>query len=60
MSSTRNWNEGKHRRTYNAYPSLDKGEGERGGSFLPKRLESGSGHHRLEICGPFNGRHKIA
>ena len=27
---------------------------------MPKRLKSGSGHHRLEICGPSNGRHKIA
>ena len=26
----------------------------------PKRLKSGSGHHRLEIYGPSNGRHKIA
>ena len=26
---------------------------------MPKRLESGSGHHRLEFCGPSNGRHKI-
>ena len=35
------------------------GKGGRGG-VLPKRLKSGSGHHRLEMCGPFNGRHKIA
>ena len=35
------------------------GKGERGG-VMPKRLKSGSGHHRLEICGPSNGRHKIA
>ena len=27
---------------------------------MPKRLKSGSGHHRLEICGPSNGRHKTA
>ena len=27
---------------------------------MPKRLKSGSDHHRLEICGPSNGRHKIA
>ena len=27
---------------------------------MPKRPKSGSGHHRLEICGPSNGRHKIA
>ena len=27
---------------------------------LPKRRKSGSGHHRLEICGPSNGRHKLA
>ena len=37
------------------------GEGRRGrGSVMPKRLKSGSGHHRLEICGPSNGRHKLA
>ena len=35
------------------------GGGGRGG-ILPKRLKSGSGHHRLEICGPSNGRHKLA
>ena len=34
------------------------GKGERG--VMPKRLKSGSGHHRLEICWPSNGRHKIA
>ena len=27
---------------------------------MPKRLKSGFGHHRLEFCGPSNGRHKIA
>ena len=27
---------------------------------MSKRLKSGSGNHRLEICGPSNGRHKIA
>ena len=27
---------------------------------MPRRLKSGSGHHRLGICGPSNGRHKIA
>ena len=27
---------------------------------MPKRLRSGSGHHRLEACGPSNGRHKLA
>ena len=31
-----------------------------GGGVLPNRLKSGSGHHRLEICGPSNGRHKLA
>ena len=40
------------------------GEGEGGGrgrgGVVPKRLKSGSGHHRLIICGPSNGRHKIA
>ena len=30
------------------------------GGVMPKRLKSGSGHHRLEICGPSNGHHKIA
>ena len=39
-----------------------RGEGGRGGrrGVLPKRLKSGSGHHRLEICVPSNGRHKLA
>ena len=37
----------------------EKGEGGRGG-VLPKGLKSGSGHHRLEVCGPSNGRHKLA
>ena len=27
---------------------------------MPKRLKSGFGHHRLESCGPSNGRDKIA
>ena len=35
------------------------GAGGRGG-VMPKRLTSESGHHRLEICGPSNGRHNIA
>ena len=36
-----------------------KGGGGRGG-VMPKELKSGFGHHRLESCGPSNGRHKIA
>ena len=33
------------------------GEGRGGkGSVRPKRLKSGSGHHRLEVCGPSTGR----
>ena len=35
------------------------GGGGRGG-VMPEGLKSGSDHHRLEICGPSNGRHKIA
>ena len=35
-------------------------EGGGTGGVFPKRLKSGSGHHRLENCGPSNGRHKIA
>ena len=35
------------------------GEGGRGGVLL-KRLKSGSGHHRLDVCGPSNGCHKLA
>ena len=27
---------------------------------MPKRLKSGFGHHRLESCGPSNGRDEIA
>ena len=39
----------------------ERGRGEEGrGGVMPKRLKSGSVHHRLEICGPSNGRHKIA
>ena len=39
-----------------------EGRGRAGGrgGVLPKTLKAGSGHHRLEICGPSNGRHKIA
>ena len=37
-----------------------RGEGGRGG-VLPKRLKSGSGHHRPEEArGPSNGRHKLS
>ena len=35
-----------------------EGSGGKGG-VMPKRLTSGSGHHRLEACGPSNGRHKL-
>ena len=35
-----------------------RGRGGRG--VMAKRLKSGFGHHRLEICGPSNCRHKIA
>ena len=38
-----------------------EGGGEKGGGVvMPKRLKSGPGHYRLEICGPSDGRHKIA
>ena len=30
------------------------------GGTMPKRLKSGSGHHRLEIYRPSNGRQKLA
>ena len=36
------------------------GRGGGRGGVLPKRLRSGSGHHRLEVCGPSNGRHNKA
>ena len=40
------------------------GEGRRGGGKRgtsgPKRLKSGPDRHRPEICGPSNGRHKVA
>ena len=42
------------------------GEGERGGpegrrgGVLPKRLKFGSGHLRLDVCGPSNGRKNLA
>ena len=35
------------------------GEGGRRG-VLPGRLKSGAGHHRLEVCGPSNGRQNLA
>ena len=35
------------------------GEGGRRG-VLPGRLKSGAGHHRLEVCGPANGRQDLA
>ena len=38
----------------------DSGGGGGRGGVMPKRLKSGSGHRRLEICGLSNGRHKIA
>ena len=37
-----------------------EGVGGKGGGVLPKRLKSGSGHHRLEACEPSHGRHKLA
>ena len=37
-----------------------QGEGGGRGYVMPKRLKSGFGHHRLESCGPSNGRLKIA
>ena len=66
----RNWHETERRKAAErrakaaAAPStvgISKwpGGGGRGG-VMPKRLKSGSGHHYLEICGPSNGRHKIA
>ena len=36
------------------------GEGGVGEDVVPKRLNSGFVHHRLESCGPSNGRHNIA
>ena len=36
------------------------GRGEGRGGVVPKLLRSGSGHHRLEACGPSSGRHKLA
>ena len=67
----RNWHETERRKAAErrakaaAAPStvgISKwpGRGRRGGGVLPKRLKSGSGHHRLENCGPSNSRHKIA
>ena len=35
------------------------GEGARGKGVLPKRMKSGSCHHRVKSCGPFNGRRKL-
>ena len=36
------------------------GEGGGRGVLMPQRLKSRSGRHRLEICGPSDGRHKVA
>ena len=67
MQSCRSTHEGRgsviHRQHLSA--AAGRGEGGRGGrggrkGVLPKRLESRSGHHRLEVCGPSNGRHKLA
>ena len=42
----------------------ERGRGEKGGwgrrGVMPKRLNSGFGHHRVDSCGPSIGRHKIA
>ena len=40
-------------------PASLRSRGE-GGGVLPKRLKSGAGHHRLEICWPSNGHHMNA
>ena len=38
-----------------------EGEGGRGGGgVFSKRLTFGSGHRRLDVCGPSNGRKKLA
>ena len=37
-----------------------EGAGGKGEGVLPKRLKFGSGHHRPEVCGPSNGRHKLS
>ena len=42
-----------------------RGEGGNGGAggeggVMPRKMKSGFGHHRLDIGGPSNGRHKIA
>ena len=36
------------------------GEGGERGGILPKSLKSGSGPHRLDVCGSSNGRRKLA
>ena len=36
------------------------GAGRGKGCVLPKRLKSGSGHHRVEIYGPPSDRHKLS
>ena len=42
-----------------------RGDGRKGGrggrgSVMPNSLKFGFIHHRIESCGPSNGRHKIA
>ena len=66
----RNWHETERRKAAErrakaaAAPStvgISKQPGGGGrGDVMPKRLKSGFGHHRLESCGPSNGRDKIA
>ena len=72
---TRSWHEAERRKAAErrakaaAAPStvdISKRPGRGGGGPNPKgrpdreTVKAGSGHHRLENCGPSNGRHKIA
>ena len=41
------------------FVALNHATSSEGLGVMPKRLKSGSDHHRLKICGPSNGRHKI-
>ena len=49
-----------HSFTHELKSSGERRRGGGGEGVLPKSLKSGSAHHRLEACGPSNGRHKIA
>ena len=49
----------QHAKAAAAAASLSRQEEGGKEGVLPKRMKSGSGHHRPEPCGPSNGCHKL-